>query len=319
MKRVPGYRVLACVLFVACFTATASGANLYYILLCDTLDPNIGADRDLSTAYSWARSIADHTGLLLRPQNLFDERLTVANARAALNAIDPGPDDVVFFHYSGHGGNPGMLKWPIFYFVSSPPDMLDAQRISFDEVVGILRPKNPRLLVILADTCNSFPDPTGRLNPRAPEPSGTAMTAAYRDLFLNFSGTILTSGSKPGQYSYGDWIEGGLYTSRLINAMYSLAVSQSPLTWEAVLAKAAADTTAKAAEWEGIQEPQYEIDAGAVADPTPSGPGTTPTGDTPGASPLAAPIPLCGATGLLPLAACVTGLWLTQARRRRWG
>jgi hypothetical protein len=217
MCRISPYRIIACILCIACLTGTASAANLYYILLCDTLDPAIGADVDLTSANSWARSIADHTGLLLRPLNLFDRRLTTANARAALNGLDPGPDDVVFFHYSGHGGNPGTLKWPVFYLVADPLDLPDEQRLSFDEVVRILQPKSQRLLFILADACNSFPDQVGRLNPRAPEPSGTLMSQAYRDLFVNCAGTILTSGSRPGQYSYGDWVGGGLYTSSLIS------------------------------------------------------------------------------------------------------
>ncbi len=308
----PRYGIIAFAFCFTCLAGTAAGADLHFFLLCDTLDPSIGTPTDLVNAQAWAQTIADNTGLTLRMNALYGTNLTAANAKAALNTVQPAEDDTVFFLYSGHGGNPGSLKWPIFYFLSDPNTMPDEQRLSFDQVVQILRPKNPRLLFILADACNSFPNQSGHWPPTAPVPTDPAVTQAFIDLFVGFRGEVLTSASKPGQYSIGAEGEGALYYNNVVSAIYELAWTQSSVTWEAVLAKAAADTTAAAATYGNPQEPQYEIRAGVVADGQP--PTSTDSGSN--TTPLSAPIPLCGWMGMLPLAACATGLSLMRLRTR---
>ena len=325
------YRILASALCVVCITGTASAANLHYLLLCDTLDPSIGTVDDLANSQTWARTIAEKTGLTLQLKTLYGANLTAANARAMLNALQPGSDDVVFFHYSGHGGNPGTSIWPVFCLTTNPDDMPASEQLSFDQVVGIVRPKSPRLLVMVSDACNNYPGQTGRARPYTPPGTDPAVSQAFKDLFTAIRGEVLTTGCKPGQYSLGAPGEGGVFFNSLTTAVADLATTQSPLTWDAVMARAATLTAAAARGYNSIQEPQYQVNVTQV-----SGTTTTPVTSTPVAeSPTTPPsvdqqvlsaesdnpsqtkTAACGPMGLLSLTACATGLSLLRVRRRR--
>lgn len=311
MRSIARYRGILSLLCLAVLAMPAPAADLHFILLCDTLDASIGTPTDLVNAQAWAQAIAANTGLTLRMHTVAGSDLTVPNARTAVDAVQPGPEDAVFFLYSGHGGNPGNSQWPRFYFTASPAWLPDAERLSFDEVVQVLRPRNPRLLVVLADACNNYPNQSGHWGPTAPIPTSPEITQAFRDLFTGFTGEVLTSGCKPGQYSLGAAGEGALFFNSLTNAIYTLAGTQSPLTWATVLARAAADTTAAAALSGQTQEPQYLIHTGPVVDSQSS------SGTSPSATPLSAPVPLCGAAGILPLTICAIALPLFRFGRRR--
>lgn len=318
------YRLALLLVCVACLPGTAVAANLHFLILCDTLDPDIGTIDDFNIAQTWAQAIASNTALTLQLQSLTGSSLTVANAKTMLNNLQVNADDVVYFFYSGHGGNPGDRKWPIFYFTSSPGDMPDEQRLSFDWVLSALRPKNPKLLFVLADACNNFSNQSGQPIPHAQAVTGPAVTQAFLALFTDFTGEVLSSGCEPGQYSYGASGTGALYTNNYMNAFYTLAGQITPLTWEAVMAKARADTVTQTMSETPVQRPQYEIRSDGstslsteiplTGDPT-GDPTSDPTGDPTGSEPLGTSSPACGPIGMGPLAMCAFGLTFMRARR----
>ncbi len=328
MCRHSNYRIVLSVLCLACFTGTAVGGNLHYFLLCDTLDPTIGTVDDLANSQAWARSVALNTGLMLQLKTLSGENLTASRAREILEAIQPASDDVIFFHYSGHGGNPGDRTWPIFYLMTSPWDTPDEQQLSFDQVLTTLRPKNARLLVILADTCNSYPGQSGQRRPFTPPNLDAPAAQAFKELFISMRGEVLATGCKPGQFSLGGEGEGGVFFNAFTTAVSDLIGTVSPLTWDAVMAKTAADTAAEALLYEGIQEPLYTINVMSASTPPVTDPPPTEPADNPPTEQIlsfetneptteVAPSPSCGSTGTVPLALCTAGLSLLHIRRRR--
>jgi len=268
---------VAWLLTVLLLCPAAGGATLHFIAVVDTNDATIGTIDDLSNAVVWANKIAQYAGLTLNFQSLSGQQLSVAATRQLIDALPVGADDVVYFFYSGHGGNPGDRRWPVLYYTTTT----NADNVSMDEVVEALVPKNPRLLIVLADCCNSYPWQTGR--PRAVFQNIAASAqgiANYQRLFATFQGSVLSSGCAPGQYSLGAAGSGGVFVNNFMNALQSLAETESILTWDQVFRKTAADTAAEAAP--ELQNPQYVITEGQVAGFTPDQLGLDPPGNQTG-------------------------------------
>lgn len=302
----------ACVfVFTLVFAAaSARGADLHLVVFADTLDPAIATDVDMSNAVSWGQTIAGYTGLTLRFQSLSGELLTATRGRTVLHALSPGSDDVVYFIYSGHGGNAGDSEWPTF-------TLLTGSYLDFDEVVGILQPKSQRLLVVIADCCNA-PLSSGRVAPEFDVAQNALTVMNFQNLFLNFRGTVLVSSSAQGQYSLGDTLEGGLFLNAYMDTFRQMAGVVSDLTWQDVLAAASAETQQLAAQYGELQQPQYvvsteQVAAGTPAEPASTAGGTTGSDDatTGGAGTTAAP--MCGPMSAFPLLA-VFGLALLRRR-----
>ncbi len=262
------YRTVTMLLVMMVGAAGSLGADLHFVALADTNDPTIGTVEDLANAVDWAGTIASYTGLTLRLETLSGDELTVGNTRDLLQGLQVTSDDVVYFFYSGHGYNPGDRKWPVLAFTGT----VTGDDVSLDEVVETLEPKSPRLLVVLADCCNNYPEPAARQWPRwEPRPSA-ALEHNFRELFVEFAGVVIASGSSPGQYSLGAEGVGGLFVNMFMNAVVTLGESEADLTWAEVFAKTRADTREVAlgnVDESGNpdpieQEPQYVIEPGEV-------------------------------------------------------
>lgn len=265
MDRPRFYRAWLVIALIGTFAAPSSGANLHFVLLADTLDTQIGTGDDLKILREWATEIAQETGLTLNLQELSGNSLTVDNVKSVLNNLDPGSDDVVYFHYSGHGGNPGSLTWPVFYFTAS--DYYDTP-VSFDNVVELLKPKNPRLLVVMGDCCNNYPDQS-RLSPPTGKILGFDYGPAFQTLFLTYQGTVLGSGASPGQFSFGSEGYGGLFTNAMRDEFYKMAESGLGATWESLLGNVKSNVSKATNGYDPPQVPQFVVQAGQVAGHTP--------------------------------------------------
>lgn len=275
MRNPSGYRSLgSCLIAILALTGVSHGATLHFIMMADTLASGIGTEVDLEKAQAWAQTIANYSGLTLNFQPLSGASLTASRARTMLHAVDPGPDDVVYFTYTGHGANPGDSQWPMF-------TLMTQTSLEFSEVVAILQPKPQRLLIVLADCCNAVVS-SGRTTP-AFDPSGqTALTAInFQNLFLRFRGMVLASASSQGQYSLGDSLEGGLFLNTYMETFGDLADTVQDLTWQQILAAASADTAAYAASYNETQVPQFVVNTEQVAAETPDPPSSEdPSDDT---------------------------------------
>jgi|GEM_PF-1199292 len=324
MQKAAHYRLLAGVVGLLVAVGAVQAADLHFIVLADTTDVSIGTVDDLNNAQTWAQAIATNTGLTLNFQSLSGAQLTEANVRTLLGNVQAGVEDVIYFYYTGHGGNPGNVTWPVFYFVNSTQA---GSEVSFDEVVETLQPKNPRLLVVLADCCNNYPSQAGYPFHQPTIRDSSQYAQAFQQLFVDFQGTVLASGCEPGQFSLGGQGQGGLFTNTFMDSFYSLAGTQSVLIWDDVLSKTKTDAKAEALQYGENQVPQYLIKGGLVASQTPedlslnttdgiSGSGTSSESSTGGGLTLLPAGGLCGMTGAMPLALTLSMLALPMLVRR---
>ncbi len=233
--------------------AGLAAQTLHSVVVVDSNDRSIGASvqKDMDSMVAFSREIASNTGMRLNLKTLNGPQLNEANLRRLVNGITPGPQDAVLFYYSGHGFRTRATptKWPMLYIPGS-------RGVDFAELLKIIERKNPRMILAITDSCNSYTDSATRsfgMNLRAlEEPS----QAAWRKLFLQFRGRIYASSSKAGEYSMAEG-EGGSYTLQFLR-VFRRAVAAANPEWDRIM-KDSARPIRTGSSQQPTQNPQYEL------------------------------------------------------------
>ena len=240
------------------FAGYVGAATLHTIIVADTNDPEINADKDLANIKAMVNAISGATGLQSNLQVLAEDTISAygngyQQVRTTVDQLRSYSDDVVIFYYTGHGVMDWKkAEWPAMELqgVNSPSEQL----LRLSRVKEILQQQKPRLLIVMADTCNKVdPIPTrGPAQIILPkiEP-GTE--AAYQALFLNSQGVIIASAAKRGQKAIGDQ-KGGYFTQGFLTSLKSELNSPNP-SWKMIMA----NTKNWVQEKESNQTPQAQV------------------------------------------------------------
>jgi len=236
IRRIGGLpRAVAVLLAAAVLFAglPAAAQTLQAILIADTNDASIGVSvkKDFENLKRVLQAVSTHTGMKLELQALEGNAVTLANMRAAVNAIKPGTNDTVFFYYSGHGFRTEASKsrYPYLY--------ISQQGQAFEEIIGALRKKTPRLLIAVTDSCNNKADlPVAAAMRSMSAPPDYKKT--YSRLWLDAAGEIVIASSSEGEYAWGDDDVGGYFTKRFLeshdNQVNIASPTQTP-GWEPIV------------------------------------------------------------------------------------
>ena len=133
---------------------------------------------------------------------------------------------VGFFYYSGHGYNNKQDKWPTF--------ALNDGYLWMTDVVRELKKKNPKLLMVVGECCNSYMDSDNLPSIR----NNSLSSSNCKKLFRDFQGrkTILMSSSIQGQLSWSSLTKGSLHGICFRNAFYKFANSANANpSWNSIL------------------------------------------------------------------------------------
>lgn len=268
-------RTLKSILLTIAFTAASGGLSaqtLHFLIVADTADQSIGSSvgEDVTNMQKKAREIASATGMKLNLRTLKSPEFNYNSTLQAVQQISPGPNDTVFFYYSGHGyrTRETRTKWPIMYTKTPQPGL------EYQKVLDILDQKNPRLIIALGDLCNSFSDQSaGSSNMRA---FAEIEVDNYKKLFVNFRGRVYASGSKPGQYSFA-MEDGGAFTNQWLQALGNELRADDP-NWKRLMAVATKPIRIGSPE-QPTQDPIFELIEGkqVVAENMDETPETPPT------------------------------------------
>jgi len=245
IKRMYFLSSLTALLFgVLLFSGTSTAATLHAIVVADTLNQvnpgqepsNIYADKDVKNLTAMFKVVAQATGLKLN-LIVLDGQVIVPQGEgrkrvlATIEGLRPNSDDVVVFHYSGHGVMDHKRgQWPEMELqgLETPSEGL----LQLSKVKYVLEQQNPRLLLVMADTCNkSDMTKRGRGEIIKLEP-GTEN--AYKALFLQHRGVIIASGAERGQNSNGD-TDGGFFTQGFLDSLQKEVRSPSAPKWENIM------------------------------------------------------------------------------------
>lgn len=212
------------------FSSQSLASKLHVIIAADTNDKSIGEGKkkDLLKLTDLFNAVSNQTGMKLNLDAYHGNRLNYDNLVNALNNLSPAPDDVAVFYYSGHGyrETPKQSQWPYM--------CVDSQKsLDLDTVISIFQGKSPRFFMAVSDSCNNYSDSVFSQNFSMSMPKAEN----YQNLFLNYRGDIIASGSVPGEYGWSNSGYGGLFTHAFLTSLYENLASPDP-SWDTVMKNA---------------------------------------------------------------------------------
>lgn len=248
------YATICTILFS---TVALQGATFHAVIICDTNAENIGPSvlADYQQIRKEFKNISLMTGMTLN-EMIYSGNAINTEILRNVDCLEVGSDDVVFFYFSGHGyrtDSKNNNQWPNLYLtpIQSGIDLLD--------VVSILRNKRPRMILAIGDCCNNvipenFAPPVIKVTKKALMMRSIDIMQNYKQLFLTHKGTIIMSGSIPGQVSWGSET-GGFYTQSFFYSLNLEAYTSFNPSWYVIL-----DRASLIVIQEDIgQTPQYEL------------------------------------------------------------
>ena len=219
-------------------------STLHLFFAADTKDRSIGSStqQDLEEITTTFNKISRELGMEIREYHLVDQAFTKAELTNQLKSVNIEPDDILVYYYSGHGYNDTKRS-------SEFPTMaLDGPDYALEDIYQEVKQKNARLSLIIGDLCNSIPGTRTAVGQKEniPFKSGYLFDSEkLKKMFLESSGTILSTSSEKGQYSYcmnnpDGSLGGGHFTYAFIESMIKEAsmVSDGKGDWQTVLERA---------------------------------------------------------------------------------
>lgn len=235
------------------FDPDSQQIGLHLIIIADSEDISIGPSTqiDLRNMRKLMGAVAEQSlnRIVLKPI-IRDERVTQQELMAILEGVQPRPNDVIVFHWAGHGhGAPG-AKWPYLDTAGQSTD--------FSLVFKILSQKKARQVIALADCCNAPLIDTRDMFAAERPLRKFFFPESIAKLFILPRIKIIASGSETGQYASGTNSLGGYFTynflTTLEEALLAENIADSP--WESVM-----QTTRERVMYDTSdrQAPQYAV------------------------------------------------------------
>jgi len=218
-----------------------NAASLRAIIVADVADEWIGrgdvVDRDNMKVLITEIAKAIKLPLDLQVISLEGESITAGSQRGtgyeqvtdAVSNLTVQSDDIVIFFYSGHGLASEINKttpWPRL----AVEGQFSAQLLEMSWVKEELWKKNPRLLLVIADACNSEIETSGDI-----VGSSKGVTSdGYMKLFMGYKGYLLATSSSRGEASIAT-NGGGLFTRKLLSILKREADFGKTAKWESII------------------------------------------------------------------------------------
>lgn len=251
------------------------GANLVGIVVANTLprEENLGREHDVLKVIEELENIAAETELGLNLHLYIHEEYDSAILNK-LEEIEVNGDDVLFFYFSGHGyrrQDKDVLQhpWPNLHIG------LEDKGVDHEVITELLQAKGARLFFSLVNSCNRnlsreiqliertknlfellAPDFLQSLDPLYTIIDPLIRRENYRKLFLETSGVIISSSSKPGQYSFRKKDIGTIYLTSFLQALHEDVEGEDDPQWESIFLETVKKTTDIT---KGKQIPQYVL------------------------------------------------------------
>lgn len=236
----------------------ALAAILHTILVANTEDKGIGCEYDHKNMILLVNNISKNTGMKLKLMEFKDKNWSRSKIIAAVKNLTAGKDDMVIFYYSGHG-----------YRMESKKNKWPSMALQNDEgldlfwVYKTIGAKKPRFFIVMSDSCNNkIPD--GAIHTVRSTSYRRPLELSYIKLFLKSRGSIIASGSKPGQFSFGGPPSGGIYTCAFRQSL-EMALKTPDPEWLRIMKEANKPLAS------GKQEPQFEMNVKIPEDSSDSG------------------------------------------------
>jgi len=226
------YQILA-LLLLLCTPITLSGATLHAFIAIDSKSDDVKemSEIDLEKMKKAINTIAKGADFKLNRKIIKGSDLRLKAFAKWLKEISVEKDDCVFFYFSGHGIGDQSKKsrWPLMCLAK------ENEFMPLEVIEKSLDVKNPRLLVLICDSCNNFDKLRKKSSHRGPlvaksSTSSIPESEGLIKLFRRTKGKIVASGSIPGSPSWAA-DNGGMFTTAFLIALQREAMSDAP-SWK---------------------------------------------------------------------------------------
>lgn len=250
------YRLL-CYLAFICSCGSAQAATLHAVIAAHTTDESIGTGVQSNVRHmtTFLKQIANGADLDLNLMVFRDQEFDSHVVFDYVKNLDVAPDDVLIYYHSSHGFRTPQMQeqWPGLFFG------WDQNALRLQDVAAVIEAKPLRFGLVVAEVCNNTM-PSGpmfyKMNLTDLLFSSSKMN--YHKLFREFCGTIVASSSEPGQYSWINLFQGGLYTNSFLDACRAELKSSDP-NWHRVMQKASEGASKMALRCGKIQNPICDV------------------------------------------------------------
>ena len=230
--------ILCSLLFINLYS---EAKGTIYLILVIQDDEQIGAQKDSTAIIDLARTVKNNSTLDLHITDLAGAVASKSKITQILNQLPITADDVVWFHYSGHGRN--YDTWP----------QTAEQKVPLTWVYRQLKQTKARLTLTCFDACTF-----GRPKHKPVETNKISVATRWNFLFKHSKGHIRICSSKSGMLAYGNNETGGIFTNSFKDAMYNSKLD----TWEEILNETLKKTKSTAKYLGKRQEAKYELSTG---------------------------------------------------------
>ncbi len=265
MTKLRQFIVISVITITSAISLSAyAAANLIAIIAADTTDSSIGfsVNADFDRMRQEMQTVANYTDLNLKEILIKGKSTTPSNLIKQLDAIKANADDVIVFYFSGHGfrtEQKGTSPWPNLFFSRT------FEGVEYEYVMHKLLDKNPRLLITIADVCNSFwgDEAPPRMIPRSIKmpTKEEKVIANFKHLFVEDAGMINITSSTISETTWGDE-SGGKFTIAFIDNLTKETESTKTASWNNLLKKTATEVTKATTlphSYVKPQHPYYEL------------------------------------------------------------
>lgn len=229
--------------------------RLFLLIVANTDDISIGptcvVDKDAT--YKTFSQLAEFMQIKFMPKVIFGKDFTKVNVDNAINAINPNPEDIIVFYYSGHG-----FAYTTDNHVFPYLDLRDKAfqnfggefTLNMEDIYKRIKSKGARLNLVLSDCCNADPSQSNTISTDV----ATTRTSSIgwnmencKALFMDASpiSVLMTAASK-GELSAGN-STGGIFTFNFRESLEkSIGHFANNVSWQQLLTSAQQQTVTKA-------------------------------------------------------------------------
>jgi hypothetical protein len=193
-----------------------SAKRIRVLVANDTDAVNIGANIviDNRRILKVLREAApENSGLLVIDDVLTGDRVTRDNILSHYQKLETAPSDTLLFLYSGHGG---VDRTSGHYLALTHGGALFRSELRRE-----MQAKPHQLLVIITDSCGSFPEKAGIASGLARAPVLSSVNRQIIEhLLLRHRGLVDLNGAREGTFAYSMEGQGGFFTRAFADLLY---------------------------------------------------------------------------------------------------
>jgi Caspase domain len=240
-------------------TAEERKTRLFLLVVASTNDSSIGTSclSDGRKSVQTFSDVADFLGIRKMIDTVYGDRYNKTTVVNEIAKINPAPNDIVIFYYSGHGFTDEKKKNKDFPFLDLRDPLIrpradpTTQTLNIQDIYDIIDKKGARFNLVLSDCCNDAVEAINTTGIPPPRGKGSGVKWNFENvkaLFMNQQrlSLLMTAASK-GERASSNNNFGGFFSHFFLSSMTTyLGPDKGNPSWIQVMADAQKQTIFKA-------------------------------------------------------------------------